>query len=185
MKRIVILLMCLVLSLSAFAACANDGKADTTTTEPPATTTQPETTAPETTAPSGEITADSIFQAIKDAIGEGNLTMGQAYDDTLLENFYSGLKKDDFIEIAGTMPMMNVTAEEFFIVKVSGENRQKTLDAIDKHLADLDATWSQYLPNVYKYVKDARIIEKDDYVILIVSENADTAASAVDELFGE
>ena len=53
---------------------------------------------------------------------------------------------------------------------------------ITQRQEDLDATWSQYLPDVYETVKDARVVKNGNYILFVVSEKADEAVSAFDEM---
>lgn len=153
MKKIIVLTLCAVMTLGAFAGCAKKG--EETANVP---------------------TAD-VLTAVKEAYGADELPMMQELDATSLETLY-GIKAEDVTEFSGAVPMMNVQAQEFVVFKAKDGKTDVIKTAIEKRQKDLDATWSQYLPEVYEYVKKAQVVEKGDYVLFAVAPDAQKAVDA-------
>ena len=78
--------------------------------------------------------------------------------------------------------MMNVRADEFLVAKVKEGEMEAVEAGIAQRQEDLDATWSQYLPDVYETVKDARVVKNGNYILFVVSDSADDAVAVFDEM---
>ena len=134
--------------------------------------------APETTpapAPSTGVTAADIWAAIVAAIGQDNLPAAMPAEGEMLEGFY-GLTADAYSDIACMMPMMVVHATEFCIVRATDADAVQA--AFARRLADLDNTWSMYLPDQYELVENAQIVVNGEWMMLVVSEYVDEAIAA-------
>lgn len=152
MKKITIIALCAVLALTTLAAC---GKKDEVVAD----------------VPTADVLAD-----IKEALGEDMPMMGEV-DAATLETLY-GIKASDVAEFSGMMAMINVRADEIVVFKAKDGKTDDIKAAIEKRKADLDALWSQYLPDVYEQVKNAQIVEKGDYVLFVVLPDAQKAVDA-------
>ena len=119
---------------------------------------------------------------MKTAVGEENLPMLEAGDETLLQSFY-GLSPDDLTSYAWELAAINVQADEFFVAQVKEGHMDAVRSAIEKRQADLESTWKQYLPEVYDTVKDSRTVEKGDFILYVVSPQADEAVAAFEKAF--
>lgn len=80
------------------------------------------------------------------------------------------------------MPMMNVQATEFFVAKAAAGQVETVKAAAVKRQADLDATWSHYLPAQYELVQNYKLVVNGDYVLFVVAENAQAAVDAFNSL---
>ena len=127
-------------------------------------------------------TRAAILQKINEAIGEDNLPDMQAIDDDVLSVLY-GITSTDLLEdYRGSVALINVRADEILVMKVKEGKMADAEAGITQRQEDLDATWSQYLPEVYETVKDARVVKNGNYILFVVSEKADEAVSAFDEM---
>ena len=163
MKKTISLMLCIVLALCLFTACANDNGENNGA------------------ANDVNVAISDVWADIEGAIGADNMAGAMDLDGEMLMTLY-GIDEADLEEYYARMPMMNVHAEEFFIAKVK-EGKMDTVKAgIEKRLADLDATWGQYLPDQYELVKNAQVIENGNYIMLVVSQHADKAVSSFNEL---
>ena len=132
-----------------------------------------ESVEPVPTPDQGPATADgkvsAAWQAIHDSM---ELPAFQDLDDDLLSSLYyldAGLL-DGYI---AKIPMMNVHATEFFIAKVKEGNMDAVKEAVGKRQADMEAQWSQYLPEQLELVKNYKLVTNGDYIMFAVTEYAD------------
>lgn len=129
-------------------------------------------------------TCEEVLTAIKEAIGEDNLPMMGEIDDETLSILY-GIEATDLLEdYRGAMAQMNVQADEILVMKVKEGSMEDVEAGIAQRQEDLDATWSPYLPEVYETVKDARVVKNGQYILFVVSNSADKAVEAFDEMTG-
>lgn len=187
MKRTISIIIACVLCLMVVSAACGDGNnkaAQAPETEAPAEkpTGEPgingETNQPE----SAVLTASGIYDGIMEGLEGSGLPNTIDMDVNAIENYY-GLTSDDYLEASCHMPMMIVHATEISIFKVSGSGGEEVVTAgIDKRLSDLDEIWSQYLPDQYALVKNAKTIQNGDWILFVVAENADDIVAGFDEL---
>lgn len=168
MKKMISLALACLLCLFAFAGCGGSTEAapvPEAPSEAPAATEAPEAVV--------DMTASEIVAEIVAAVGEENLPGAMELDAEMLEAFY-GLTAEDVADFSCRMPMMNVHATEICVIKAAEGKADAVSAGIDKRLADLEATWSQYLPEQYELVQNAKVIRNGDWFLLAVSETADT-----------
>lgn len=168
MKKLISLALALLLCLSMFAACGR------TRPEPAPTPDITPDTTPDT-KPDADLTAADIWDAILTAVGEDKLPAFMQADADMLEGFY-GLTSDAYSDVACMTPMMIVHATEICIVRATDADAVQA--AFDKRLADLDSTWSMYLPEQYELVQNAQTVTNGEWMLLVVSEYADDIVAA-------
>lgn len=170
MKKTLSILLCLVMASALFAGCTPNEVEPSPEASPPAVT-EPANT------DENKVSTRGIWDAIFDEYSE-KLPMFLEVDGEMLESYYGfdeGLLEDYTVNI----PMMNIKATEFFIARVTDENYEAVKEGFDRRLADLDATWSSYLPDQYALVQDARIVRSGEYVLFCITKYADR----VEEIF--
>ena len=166
MKKLISLTLCAILSVSMFAGCE---KAKDTVDD---------------AVDDVSIAVKDIWGSIEEAIGADNLSQGVELSDQELLDMY-GIKAEDLEEYYVRTPAMNVHAEEFFVAKVKEGKMEDVKAGIEKRKADLDTTWKQYLPEQYEYVKNAQVVEKGNYIMFVVSANADQAVKSFNSNFSK
>ena len=129
-----------------------------------------------------EQTPEEFLKSMKESVGKDNFPNLQAGDDSLLESFY-GLSPDDLTAYAWEFSSVNVRADEFFVAQVKEGRMDAVRSAVDKRQADLESTWQRYLPEVYDTVKDSRTVEKGDFILYVVSPQADQVVAAFEKAF--
>lgn len=68
-----------------------------------------------------------------------------------------GISSSDVEDASVYISMINVIASEIGIFKFSSPEQEKAIDkGIEQRLADLEATWSRYLPEQYELVKNVK-----------------------------
>ena len=84
-------------------------------------------------------------------------------DTSLLKDYYVG------------MPMMNVHATEIAIFEVNNEaDVDKVMAGIEKRQKALEEQWKTYLPDQYELVQNYKTAVKDNKVLFVISDQADT-----------
>lgn len=144
-----------------------------------------ESVEPVPTPDQGPATADGKVSAAWQAIeGSMELPAFQDLDDDLLSSLYyldAGLL-DGYI---AKIPMMNVHATEFFIAKVKEGNMDAVKEAVGKRQADMEAQWSQYLPEQLELVKNYKLVESGDYLLFCVCDDPEAAVAAFEGAVAE
>ena len=138
----------------------------------------PESSAPveESTEPSAEPSAQPTAKPTTKPTATPKPTNKPTMDDATLSAMY-GINASDLEEYVCMMPLMGVHSTEFFIAKVKDGKMDTVKAGIAKRQADLDAQWSQYLPEQYELVKNYKLVTNGNYVLFAISEYADDAVT--------
>mgnify|MGYP005773834947 CR=1 FL=1 len=165
---------------------------ETTPDATPETTPEEEATVPPTTKPtqkpessakpSPEATPEatpesSAVQSVWNDISALELPGMIALDDTQLSDMY-GISASDLEEYVCMIPMMAVHATEFFVAEVKDGKMDAVKEGIAKRQADLQAQWSQYLPEQLELVENYQLVTSGNYILFAISEQADAAVTA-------
>ncbi len=142
---------------------------DTSVQSHPIVTPEPPPAEPET----------SKVQAAWSAIEAGaELPSLMDLDDELLASLYGISAADDLVTYIAKMPLMNVHATEFFLAQVKPDRMDAVKAAAEARQADLEAQWSQYLPDQLELVQNYQLVTSGDYILFCVCEDAAGAAAA-------
>lgn len=76
-------------------------------------------------------------------------------------------------EVYGKVPMMNVQASMYVLVKATDGKAETVKASIEEFGKGYEQQWSRYLPEQYDLVKARKIGVKGDVVYLIIAENSD------------
>ena len=79
---------------------------------------------------------------------------------------------DEVEEVIGKMPMMNVQASMYLVIKAKDGAVDSVKTKVENYGTAYEEQWATYLPAQYELVKQRKIGVKGNYVYLIVSENA-------------
>lgn len=159
-------------------SAAPTAKPTSTPTSTPTQTTTPSATPAPTPTPESKPETDAVASVWNDisALGLPNMT---ELDDSLLSSLY-GISAADLVSYKCYMPLMGVHATEFFVAEVKDGKMDTVKAGIAKRQADLDAQWSQYLPEQYELVKNYKLVTNGNYVLFAIGEQADQAVSIFD-----
>ena len=84
------------------------------------------------------------------------------------------------------LPTFNVSATEIVLVELAdSSDAEKVFEIIEKRHEDLDNLWKQYLPQQYELVKNAKIVQNDNFLMFVVAERAEEIEAAFNALFEE
>ncbi|WP_431028890.1 DUF4358 domain-containing protein [Lysinibacillus sp. LZ02] len=100
-----------------------------------------------------------------------------------LKEFYNidAAKLEDF---SVRMPMMNVKTNEIAIFKVKEAKDVAEIEAAAKQRAEnVMKQFEQYLPDQYENAKNYKIVTKDNYVLMVISESAEELINVYDRFF--
>ena len=79
---------------------------------------------------------------------------------------------DEVDEVIGKMPMMNVQASMYLVIKAKDGAVDSVKTKVENYGTAYEEQWATYLPEQYELVKQRKTGVKGNYVYLIVSENA-------------
>lgn len=103
-------------------------------------------------------------------------------DDETLKNVYQ-ISPDDVEQHAIAFPLMNVQATELIMIEAKDGKLDTVKKALDARMKTLEETWGQYLPDQLELVKNHKVIEKGNYMIIIIADKAEDITKVIDKAF--
>lgn len=82
------------------------------------------------------------------------------------------INAEDVEEVIGKMPMMNVHASMYLVIKAKEGSVDTVKAKVEQYVAAQEQMWSTYLPEQYELVKARKMGTNGNYVYLFISENA-------------
>ena len=131
------------------------------------------------TPPAKSPAVSDIANAIDKALGVDDSFMSFSADDISM-NY--GISSSSMAEFVGKLPMMNVKATEYLVVKAADGQVDAVKNGMLKRQADLDAQWKQYLPEQYELVKNYKLVANGNYVLFVIGENASSAVETFNSM---
>lgn len=104
--------------------------------------------------------------------GEFDQRATMTIDKELAKNIYD-IDETQIEEIIGEMPMMNVHASQFVVIKSTEGNVENVKEKLEKYGQDYEKQWERYLPEQYELVQNRKIGTNGNYAYLIIAENAE------------
>ena len=141
------------------------------TTKP---TAKPTPTPAPTQAPAD---ASTVINSVWTEISKNEMPALIDLDSDTLSAVY-GINSSDLEAYICKMPMMATHATEFFIAKVKDGKMDTVKAAVEKRQDDLEAQWSQYLPEQLELVKNYKLVTNGNYILFAISDSADAAVTA-------
>lgn len=197
MKKLFLLGLSFVIATSMFTACGNKKDADNTPSTPSqeeSNTTQDELGAPtdgttggatdgsstgigesgDTTTGAGMILAegtklDDIVMKLGEELG---ITMPEKVDDTTLVDIM-GLNKDDVEEYYGEYAVVNTSADNIIAVKAKEGKADTVKKALEERKNAVVKNFEQYLPEQLDKAKAGKVIQRGNYVFLVIAGNSE------------
>lgn len=131
-----------------------------------------------------EISAALIWEEISNAFPENFFPVFMETDSAALEKYYT-ISEEDTADYTGQISMMNVSAAEILIVKPAKGKADEIIAGIEARQLQLDEQWSEGNTAQYKLVQDYRLIENGEWILFVVSKDADkiveTFTAAIDQ----
>ena len=104
--------------------------------------------------------------------------------DDDLANLY-GIDPADLDDYVARVPMMNVSATEFFVAKVKDGKMDTVKAALESRQANLNAQWSTYLPDQYELVQNYKLTTNGSYIFFGISRLAGQAEETFNNMIAE
>lgn len=76
-------------------------------------------------------------------------------------------------EIIGAMPMMNVHASQYVVIKATEGNVENVKAKLETYGQSYEQQWERYLPEQYELVKNRKIGTNGNYAYMIIAQNAE------------
>ena len=82
------------------------------------------------------------------------------------------INAEDVEEVIGKMPMMNVHASMYLVIKAKEGSVDTVKAKVEQYAAAQEQMWATYLPEQYALVQARKLGTNGNYVYLFISENA-------------
>ena len=147
----------------------------------------------ETSSNSGVAMKDgeTIQTVIDRIIGEVGIQMPAEIDDATLKDIFFIDPETDAEEYYGQMAMVMNSADNILGVKAKPERKDAVVEALNNRLKNVQDSFAQYLPDQSEKAQKGRVVEKGDYVFLLIlgqdydtfDTDMETAIKIIDEAF--
>jgi hypothetical protein len=122
---------------------------------------------------------DAITQDISSAV---QISMPTELDAQTLQELFD-LEPDQVEKYSGIFSMSMTSADTFVAVMAKEGNTVLIQEAFDKRIEDIKDSFVKNLDIEYEKVQNAKIIVKDDYVFLIISNDNKEIQNIIDKYF--
>ena len=82
------------------------------------------------------------------------------------------ISAEDVEEVIGKMPLMNVQASMYLVIKAKEDSVDAVKSKVDQYALTQEEMWEKYLPEQYELVMQRKTGVNGNYVYLFISENA-------------
>lgn len=117
--------------------------------------------------------SDPLVKLAREIIQKTEMSSGMKPTAAELEEYY-GIKKDTFTQVVGFFPMM-ISADTVVIGKVASGQMAEAKKQLEARKQSTIQSFEQYLPGPLELAKKGQVVSSGDYVMLIISPDADTA----------
>lgn len=83
-----------------------------------------------------------------------------------------GIETDKVEEVIGKIPLINVHANMYVVVKATEGNAEYVREKLEEYGTLYEQNWEKYLPEQYELVKQRKIGVQGNYVYFVVSDMA-------------
>ena len=119
------------------------------------------------------------------------IAMPAEIDDALMKDVFYIDPEKDVDEYYGQFAMVNVSADNLLAVKAKPEQKDAVIEAMGKRLKDVQASFSNYLPDQSEKAQKGRVVDRGNYVFLVIlgespetfDDDLDRAVKIIDEAF--
>lgn len=82
-------------------------------------------------------------------------------------------------EVYGKIPMMNVQASLYVLIKAVDGKAETVKQNIETFAQNYEEQWSRYLPAQHELVQNRKLGTNGDYVYLVIAENAEELVNLI------
>ena len=86
---------------------------------------------------------------------------------------------DEVEAVIGKMPMMNVKASMYAILKPTNGKAEEVKAQMETYLTSYEEQWATYLPDQYELVKNRAFEEINGYLVYVISEDNEAFLNVV------
>lgn len=112
------------------------------------------------------------------AKGEFDKMATMTIDKQIAKDLFE-IEESQIEEIIGEMPMMNVHASMFVVIKATEGNVNNVKEKIDSYANNYEEQWSRYLPAQYELVQNRKTGTIGNFAYLIICGNAEEVETLI------
>ena len=160
MKKLKMFLMLTIIGGLLLAACSND---------------EPEVVEPTLTA----------TEMVNEMLTQVEQPMMMEVTDEQVQEVYN-IDPATLEDYAIRIPMMNIKTNEIAILKVKDAADVPAVEeAVKQRAATVQQQFEMYLPDQYENAKNYKLVTKGNYVLFVISDQADELVTVYDSFFNE
>ena len=160
MKKLWMFLMLTIIGGALLAACSND---------------EPKVVEPTLTA----------NEMVDEMLAKVEQPMMMELTDEQVQEIYN-IDPEKLADYAIRIPMMNVKSNEIAILKVKDVADVPAVEeAVKKRAETVQQQFETYLPDQYENAKNYKVVTKGNYVLFVISDQADELVTEYDRFFVE
>ncbi len=127
-----------------------------------------------------DVSVKYMDEKIKESVDISNMNVG---DEEKLEKIYK-IDIKDLEEFVLYTPSTNIQANEIAIMKVKDSSKMEDIqDKISERIDSQGTNFKDYLPDEYFLIEKHVLKTKDNYILFVISEDAETIEKIFDESF--
>ena len=116
-------------------------------------------------------TVQMVVDKVADKLG---MQMSADLDDTALKDLFF-IKRDDLQEYAGKISMEPDNMDHIVALRANPGKVQKAVKGLKRRLEDVQNSFSQYQTEQNELVLQGQVVEKGNYIFLIILSDESTA----------
>ena len=160
MKKLTMFLMLTIIGGLLLAACSND---------------EPKVVEPTLSA----------NEMVNEMLSKIEQPMMMELTDEQVQDIYN-IDPEKLADYAIRIPMMNVKSNEIAILKVKDVADVPAVEeAVKQRAATVQQQFETYLPDQYENAKNYKVVTKGNYVLFVISDQADELVTEYDRFFNE
>ena len=115
-----------------------------------------------------EMKEGQSVQTVVDQIAEDvGIAMAAPIDDEMLKQLFY-IDPSDAQAYYGQISMANVSADNVVAIQAAPDKKDAVVEGLNKRLEDVQNSFAQYLPEQYEKAMKGRVVEKGNYVFLLI-----------------
>ena len=127
----------------------------------------------------------SANEMVNEMLSKIEQPMMMELTDEQVQDIYN-IDPEKLADYAIRIPMMNVKSNEIAILKVKDTADVPAVEeAVKQRAATVQQQFETYLPDQYENAKNYKVVTKGNYVLFVISDQADELVTEYDRFFNE
>ena len=127
----------------------------------------------------------SANEMVNEMLAKVEQPMMMELTDEQVQEIYN-IDPEKLADYAIRIPMMNVKSNEIAILKVKDVADVPAVEeAVKQRAATVQQQFETYLPDQYENAKNYKLVTKGNYVLFVISDQADALVTEYDRFFNE